>query len=595
MLYVPNYIELFYLRFIRHKTVFGLSVILFASITLFFPLIYPGELEMENIVSYYEPFVGKLEYSNPGFHLWTVIAAGMVISIYLPIAAILLGVNTLPVAEKDGKELLFSTPKSLTKSYIENSLLLIALIFLLCVPSYILSSIFLLINNNADSITNLTIAFISGGVLAIFVSFLTSFGCSMTFSKKMGYVIGGGYTVLGFFSDMTLRGTKEFETLMELNIFSKAKITQNAIIGTWNEEFILVALILSVIFLIFSIFLIYRKDFIEGGYKKSEIDESERKEQITTKNPIRLFISLYKQKRLLTFLLYKVKGLFTTIKRIFKLPVEKLIGSLGWRFPALRDQLHSIAGIIAIFFIMTIILTFMQGSSYTGELETAQTFASIDVPFIDAALFNYELKPTFEGWFTLEFFAWAWLIPFGPFIIIIVNNIIFRDKKDRIAEITWVLPQSETKIILNRTIAALIGLVILFFTSLICYILTDFSLENNGDLVNAAISYLVFTWAYCVFFIIFLSLALIVPYRHALKTLLLGFTLSILLLLGGFVIDSLILLSLTPLSYFDFMGIFLKEKTLIDVLPNAFICTFVAIVFYIFTLKKFVSNRDILV
>lgn len=565
-MYVPKFVELLYLRFIRHKTVFGLSIILFSAITLFFPLIYPGELSMDNIVIYYERFIGELEYDNPGFHLWTIIAAGMVINIYLPLSAILLGVNVLPIAEKDGKELLLSTPKSLTRDFLENSILLTGLICLICVPSYFFSIFFLLINGSADSIVNLTISFVIGGFLAIFIAFLTAFGCSISFSKKIGYVVGGGYTIIGFFSDMALRNNKDFEALLELNLFSKAKNTQNAIMGTWNEEFILLALLLSIILIIVSILLIHRKDFIEGGYKKSRVDESEIiGQQITRK------------------------------LSIIKLPLEKLIRSIGWRFPALRDQLHSIVGIVTVFLIVTIGLTIMQGGTYEGEVKTAATLASIDIPFIDAALFNYELEPTLEGWFTLEFLAWAWMIPFGPFILIVVNNIIFRDKKERIAEITWVLPQSETKIIFNRTIAALIGLVTLFFVSFLSFILVDFALENNGDLVNAAASYLIFTWGYCVFFVAFLSLALMVPYKHAQKTLLLGFSISILLLLAGFITDNFLLLALTPFSYFDYMGIFLGEKDLIDVLPSALLCTFIAIVIYIAVLKKIVSTRDRLV
>ncbi|MFX0125047.1 MAG: hypothetical protein ACFFAE_15555, partial [Candidatus Hodarchaeota archaeon] len=59
--------------------------------------------------------------------------------------------------------------------------------------------------------------------------------------------------------------------------------------------------------------------------------------------------------------------------------------------------------------------------------------------------------------------------------------------------------------------------------------------------------------------------------------------------------DNFLLLALTPFSYFDYMGIFLGEKALTDVLPNALICTAVAIVFYVVVLKKIVSTRDRLV
>ncbi|MFX0140570.1 MAG: hypothetical protein ACFFDN_43420, partial [Candidatus Hodarchaeota archaeon] len=96
-------------------------------------------------------------------------------------------------------------------------------------------------------------------------------------------------------------------------------------------------------------------------------------------------------------------------------------------------------------------------------------------------------------------------------------------------------------------------------------------------------------------FIIFLSLALLVPYKHAQKVLLIGFSLSILLLLAGFVADNLILLSLTPLSYFDYIGVFLEKKTLLDVLPSALVCTFFALAIYGVTLRKIVPTRDRLV
>ncbi len=565
-MYVPKQFELLYLRFIRHKAVFGLSIILFAVITLFFPIIYPGELSMENIVVYYERFIGEIVYDNPGFHLWTIIAAGLILSIYFPLVSILLGVNILPFAEKDGKELLFSTPKSLTRSYLENSLLVILLICLLCIPSFVFSAIFLIINNSPDSVANLAISFILGGFLAIFVTFLTAFGCTITFSKKMGYFVGGGYTVLGFFSDMALKGNKDFEFIMDLNLFSKAKITQNAISGTWNEEFIILVLILSLILAIVSIFMLYRKDFIEGVSKTSSSIESEQEKRAVTQK-----------------------------LSIIRTPTEKLISKLGWKFPALTDQLFSIAGLLTIFSVIVIILTIMQASGYEGEAKTAMTLASIDLPFIDAAVFNYELMPTFEGWFTLEFLAWAWMIPFGPYILIVTNNIIFRDKKNRIAEVTWALPKSEKSMILNRTIASLIGLVTLFFIGFISYIFIDLAMENNGDLINAATSYLIFTWGYCIFFIIFLSLALIVPYKHAQKTLLIGFTISILLLLAGFITDNFLLLILTPFSYFDFIGVFLGEKTLIDVLPNALVCTFIAIMIYTIVLSKIIPSRDRLV
>ena len=142
-------------------------------------------------------------------------------------------------------------------------------------------------------------------------------------------------------------------------------------------------MVLLILFLL-SILSLYRKNFIEGGVRKSQIDQTK-----TTRNRI-------------------TRGL-----SFARLPFDKLINRLGWRFPAFRDQIHSTLELFIIFLIATVVLTIMQSVTYEGEVKTALTLSSIDMPFIDAALFNYNLEPTLEGWFTLEFFAWAWMIP-GP-------------------------------------------------------------------------------------------------------------------------------------------------------------------------------------
>ena len=153
----------------------------------------------------------------------------------------------------------------------------------------------------------------------------------------------------------------------------------------------------------------------------------------------------------------------------------------------------------------------------------------------------------------------------------------------------------EGKIIINRTIAGLFSLIILFIASFFSYVSVDFVLENNGSLITIFSSYFVFAWAYMVFFMIFLSIALIFPYKHAQKALLLGFTISILFLLAGFISNSTLLLLLTPFSYFDFIGIFLEEITLIDILPKAIICTLISLMIYLISLRNFVRKKDRLV
>jgi hypothetical protein len=132
-------------------------------------------------------FLGSYEVENPGYSFWILFMDGLLLGAYLQVIGIFIGARVLP-REKEGKDHLFTTPKSITEYFIENSILLILLLGVVCLPSYIITVILLIINNSIDTILSVTIIFVLAIVLALFSGTLTAFGTTITFSRSSGYL-----------------------------------------------------------------------------------------------------------------------------------------------------------------------------------------------------------------------------------------------------------------------------------------------------------------------------------------------------------------------------------------------------------------------
>jgi len=274
---ISKMIQRFYLHSYRHRTVVGLAIFLYVLLITGIAMFYPGENALVEFIQLMK-FLGDFPTDNPGFSLWLIFFCGFSLSLYLPVAGIFLGSNLLPINEKDGKEILFTTPKSLLSSFLENSLIVIILIGLISLPSYIVSLALLYINNAWDAAQNITICFSLAILLVIAITFITAFGCSINFSKNTGYALGGLYIVFSIIIDLSANQISELDSLRQLSLFSQAKVVNNSIMGTWNEEFILLVIGLVLILILVSIILFYRKNFLESGVQQQTIvEEKEEK------------------------------------------------------------------------------------------------------------------------------------------------------------------------------------------------------------------------------------------------------------------------------------------------------------------------------
>jgi hypothetical protein len=347
-------------------------------------------------------------------------------------------------------------------------------------------------------------------------------------------------------------------------MYSQAKVTESAFNGEWNLNFIILSIILVVLLILATIFLYYRKDHLEGGTRGGQIAIEEEKKE---RGPSKL--------------------------SIIRKPMDKIITKLGWRLPIVRDQLHSSAGIFTIFICFTLFFIFYITSMFPGEEELAEILVGFDLPAMRAAFFGYSIRPDVESYIAMEVFAFAWAI-FGIFILIVINDLINRDKKHRYAEFTWAFPKNGTQILFGRTIAVLIYYIIIFLLGFVLFLPMQYIVGINIDIEAFITAYFVFIWSYCVFLVFFLSITLLLPYRHSQKTLIFSYFISVLLLLVAFMSDLEWLRYLTPFGYFNTVGLMLSEVTLIDILPEVFACTIITLGLYIFVLKKRVTTRDYL-
>jgi hypothetical protein len=560
----------FYLHSYRHRTVVGLAIFIYLFLIIGIAMFYPGEEALTEFIQLMA-FLGDFPTDNPGFSLWLIFFCGFSLSLYGPIVGVFLGSNLLPINERDGKEILFSTSKSLTKNFLENSLISILLIIVIAIPNYFTAIVLLGINDALDAVPNLTICFILVILLITAITFLTTLGCAINFSKNTGYAVGGLYIVFSIIVDLTARQMEELDFLLDFSLFSQAEVVNNSLSASWNEEFILLVTVLVGILIVGSIVLFYRKDFLEKGIQQQtiveEVEESEQKSKSSRLSFIRS-------------------------------PIDKLLGRLGWRYPIVRDQLHSNALIFVIFLIFMIFYGFYVITMYVEE-EAGALLQSFNMPFIEALLSGNnlaDLPANIETFLAFELYSFAWMV-IAPFFLVLIYDILMRDYKKRTAEITWVFPKTGVRIFLGRTIAALIYFIIVCIAQISTVFIMESLLGRISDFMLTITSYLVFIWGYCVIFVFFLALALLVPSKHALKTLMFGYVFFVLVIFIAFLPGSDLswMRFFTPFGYFDSISIMLDTRSFIEILPEAIIGTLLILVFYVVVLKKRIPAMDYLV
>ncbi len=556
----------FYLHFLRYRTPFFVSVSFITVVTFVFAAVYPGEEPVSQFVSYLA-FLATIEVENPGFYFWLLFVNALMLTLYPALISIFLGVNLLPFSEKDGKELLVTTSKSTIRFYLENVILLLVLMGLILLPGYILAVIMLYLNDAMATLTNLSIGYVLALAFSVVCGLLAGFGSSLKYSKTQGYLLAGGYIIISFLLDLG-KSIEGFDFLTTFSLHNQARIVENSFTGTLNVDFLILSAVLSLAIIAMTLLTLYRKDFLEGGVRSSKIVSEET---LSTGWASKL--------------------------GVIKKPLDIIFSRLGWKYAAFRDQLHSLVGVITFFILFGsfipayAIIMFLQG----GEDQTMELLEGFQFPIFDAAMYNHTFDAAsdlFTYFLSYEMFAFAWMI-FGPFILVGVYNLTNRDKKDGYAEFTWTLSRSSNRILLERTAALIFSFISIFLASFVVTYSMATAIGQNLPLADTIAGFSALTWGYCVLLVVILSLVLIFPAKHTLKVLASSYFAFVLLVIAGYLGDSPILIYLSPLGYFDSVGVFMGQINLLtDFLPKAIIGTLLAIVMYIYALNRRQNRQD---
>ena len=590
-----NYIlQRYWLDLKRHKLTIFISIPVFSALMILFGTIYPGPdaVKVFSEIPTVQFLIGTRNIQNPGMLIWFLIMAN-IFTIIFPVVGIFLGVRMLPFNERDGKELIFSTKISPIVYFIENFLIVMILIPVITLPNFLIAVLFL--GKSSIDITTLTItnflpiffdivvASFSNGTnmtsmaianfLPVFfvmvVAMVTVFGASIKSSSKLGYAFGGIFYITSFTLDLV---QPEISFVKNINLLSQIDLFDNVLNGTWNEGFIFTCLCIIGILFLLTILFLYRTDYIES--RSGAVKASKRE----GKN-------------------YRSRFYF------IRTPIETVLSKIGWKYPVFRDQLQNFVVIFILYAIVTSILVLVILIAYPGDKTMALLFTDmksvLNNPLISSFMFGHTVEPNLEGFLLLKLMTFHWLY-YGPYLFIATYYIVLRDKNEKYDEITWSLPHTRPKVILQRTIAmiayfwliVIINWIVLWAGVLVLTSITDVTAPSFGATIFA------FTFlglGYSLFLILFVTLALIPHPKYIWMILVVIFFSAILLpMLSVMYPNYSWIVYISPFKYFDVAGLLLNQVNILGTaIPLILIGGIVILVFYFTIITFWTPHRDI--
>lgn len=561
-------VQRFWLHMKRYRMFFLGSMVVFSVMSLIFGLIFPGEDAMEAFIQVpvIQLITGVREIPNPGFLIWILlIFNSYMLSIFYPVVGIFLGVKILPFKEKDGKELLFSINKSPISFFLENLLIIVVLIPAVVLPSYLIVAGFML--SSGGGLVEITIAFILPVFFVYVVTLVTSLGSSIKSSPRMGYIFGGSFFALSFTLNLL---QAEIEIFKDINLMSQINAFHHAIEGSWNLPFILICTILMAALSVLTIVFLYMTDYIASRTSQHESANN---------------------------------GMFGRSKFSFiRSPIEPALSRLGWKYPALRDQLEASAGYFLIYALFTSFLLFIVALSYPGDklmLEAVAQVEFLSTPAIAAFMFGHTITPTLEGFLLLKIMTFHWMY-YGPLLFIATYNIVQRDSNAGYDEITWSMPRTRARIIISRSLGDIIYLWLVMIANWVVlwvgvFILGTYSSVTYPDVAATVLAFFFLGVGYSFFLLLFVAIALLPKPKFLIAALVFIFLVALILPILAYMDDALSwMLVLSPFYYFDVAGLLLRDIDLVKkVLPDTIIFGVVTAVVYVTIVKYWTPRRDI--
>ncbi len=472
-----SFIKRIYYHSMRFKTELIFSSLLMVIFFLFFGALYSEEV-VGGIIDLLQQvgIFGGITKEVAGWTFWTALIVGMIMYFIIAVTSINIGSRVIPTRDDDGSEFFMgSNPMDPRRFYLENLFAGLLVIFVIMIPAYIIVVIQTISHDAADSLGNITLAFLAFLALAFFFMSATSAVTASMFQRGLARGVGFGYVFYGFimelFADSPDLGLQD---AAKLSVNYYAAVTSLLMADTYDWNPILIIILISTVFTAIGVWRVKSPHYVEKAGSKERFSIVDA----TTGYFVKPHSRFSRKFPLIAEQLRKDKKAMFILLLVFLIYFPVLLGT----FNSITDEIGQLA----------------------ATFNTPATAMMIQGNVLDASVLGYGI---------LKFYANAWLW-FGIFSLLVATSIPTREVRTNSQDIIYGTNVKPGKLMDRRVIAMIIEFTILMAWTfvLITGISYSFGDEFINDFATAQVqfNYFLVTWIlYSAIFIAVVAIAMI--------------------------------------------------------------------------------------
>ena len=545
----------------RYKGEILYSSIILASLMIMIGVAFPKDNAA--IASYVnllsdaglDALFSTVDVNAPGWLFWVSLMGAAYTYFVSAIAGIRIGSKLFPTKDSSALELISSSPMHSRRFYLENIVSAGFAIILIFLPSFLILSVYSIMQDALDTIPRLAVMFLLNSVVVLFFIALSSLPSAFRFSQGSGSKLGYFYLIYAFLIEFTAGSLPEYADYAKISVNSYVNPSAGLLNGEhhWQEAGIIV--IIVIFLLILSLYFIGKPDYIEKVGRKRRFS--------------------------LSFL-----------------PSFSSEGRLAKKYPLLFDQFRKDRSYFFIWMlIVNIVLIYINAIFTLAIKNDPNILITMTTSFggiLDAFSYGYEAPPTYVGFLTFEVFGLLWLY-FGLFVLIPAINIPNRDQANNEQDFLWSNSVTQKQVILNRTLSLAVFFTIYFWISYFALLGSAFAFDLELD---ALLLFTVFAVGFIYYFglmLLFLGMTMFFRLGTGKKITLWFYIISVFILIVSFLMDSLDSIKyFSVVYYYDPVGLLLEKVDVFSQFLYAIALLLVSAGIFIISLHTKYQYRDML-
>ncbi len=453
--------------------------LIFASIFSSVFMIFFGSFYSEDFIGDFVKILAQISMltgaseAPTAWSVWMALMVGVMMYLLIAVTAINIGSRIIPTQDDDGSEFFMgSNPMNPRLFYVENILAGLLVIFVMMLPSYIITLIFTFANDATEVIPDITLAFFAFFIMSYFFISISSAVTASMFQRGLARGVGLGYVFFGFIIEL-FKDMPDFKDATKLSVNVYAGITSVFFGFDFDWEPMIVILGISLFFTAIGYWRVKYPHYVEKATSKERFS-----------------------------IVDATTGYFVRPNSF-----------LGRRYPLVSEQLRKdkkAMFIMILVFIMyfPVLLGAFKAVPDIGELaatfNTPSTAMMIQGEILDASILGYGI---------LKFYAMAWLW-FGIYSLLVAASIPTREVRTNSQDIIYGTNVSPGKLMNHRVIAMLIEFTIILWLGFVLMTGVSYSFGqafiDDFATIEIQFNYFFVTWIhYSAIFIAIVAVAMI--------------------------------------------------------------------------------------